>query len=176
MIGLWLCGTEVAFDMNDKASYSRLASQFPLRFLPETSKLQSAVYSEWKQFCLIQSLMLNTLKQKKKDLMIDILAPPFANRQQNSQTHKNLVFSRVITKAFVTFINTSTSKLETSIFHLVYRVLDFYLSGTIARNRSIFPRAFTSTPECPDIKSTIDCACLQSYIRQILPSFRYYKE
>ena len=30
MICLWLCGTEVAFDINDKASLSRLASQFPL--------------------------------------------------------------------------------------------------------------------------------------------------
>ena len=45
----------------------------------------------------------------------------------------------------------------------------------MARNRSIFPRAFTSTLECPDIKNTIDCACLQCYVRQILPS-RYYKE
>ena len=52
----------------------------------------------------------------------------------------------------------------------------WFLSCAIARNRSIFPRAFLGTPECPDIKNTIDCACLQSYIRQILPSSRYYKE
>ena len=54
--------------------------------------------------------------------------------------------------------------------------LSCLFSGTIARNRSIFPRAFTSTPKCLDIKNTIDCACLQSYIRQILPSSCYYKE
>ena len=28
--------------------------------------------------------------------------------------------------------------------------------------------AFTSTPVCQDIKNTIDCACLRSYILQIL--------
>ena len=38
-----VCGTEVAFDIKQE-----LASQFPLFFFPETSKLQSAVYSEWK--------------------------------------------------------------------------------------------------------------------------------
>ena len=42
---------------------------------------------------------------------------------------------------------------------------------TIARNRSIHRH-----PGMPGYKNTIDCACLQSYIRQILPSSRYYKE
>jgi len=38
-----------------------------------------------------------------------------------------------------------------------------------ARLRSaIFPRAFTSTPACPDIENLIDRSCLRCYVRQIL--------
>ena len=69
-------------------------------------------------------------------------------------------------------LETSISRAinEVKFTSFIARVLEFQLSGTIARNRSIFLRAFTSNPECPDIKNTIDCACIQSYIRQILPN------
>ena len=45
MICLWFCGTEVAFDI--KQTKAGWLHSF-LSFLPETNKLQSAVYSEWK--------------------------------------------------------------------------------------------------------------------------------
>ena len=42
-----VCGTEVAFDIKQLSWLHSFLS-----FFPETSKLQSAVYSEWKHFCL----------------------------------------------------------------------------------------------------------------------------
>ena len=140
-------GTEVTLNIKH--------SQFPLI---SSRDRQAAVCSLLRMEVILPntSLLLNTLRQKndlmKQDL-IDILAPPFANRQNCSHNRtaklKNLLSSsRVVTKPFMTFMNTSTSKL---LFHLVYRVLDFQLSGSIARNRSIFLCAFTSTTECPDI-------------------------
>ena len=64
--GVWSCGTEVALNIKQaKAGWLRSF----LSFLPETSKLQSAVYSEWMKVILPNiSLLLNTLRQKN-DLM-----------------------------------------------------------------------------------------------------------
>ena len=42
-----VCGTEVAFNIKQKQAKAGWLYDF-LSFLPETSKLQSAVYSEWK--------------------------------------------------------------------------------------------------------------------------------
>ena len=70
--GWFICGTEVAFDIKH-AGWFHI---FPF-FLSETSKLQSAVYSEWKHFCLTLHCCWIHWEKLKTDLMkIDILAPP----------------------------------------------------------------------------------------------------
>ena len=94
----FVCGTEVAFNIT-QANAGRLHSF--LSFLPKTSKLRSAGYSEWKQFCLT----------------LHCCWPPFANRQNcshnwHNRTAKHIKISsssRVITKPFMTFMNTSTN-------------------------------------------------------------------
>ena len=67
--------------------------------------------------------------------------------------------------------------IKTSIFHLVIVSLISSKAGrlytAIAPNRSIFPPAFTSTPDCPDIKKAIDYACLRPYIIHRLKKKKY---
>ena len=88
------CGTEVALDILKQAKAAK--------------DQQAAIGS----LLRMEIILPNDLM--KKDL-IDILAPPFANRQNCSHNRtakhiKNLLSSsRVITRPFKTFMNTSTS-------------------------------------------------------------------
>ena len=127
------------------------------------------------------SLLLNTLRKKmiswSRTWLIDILAPSFANRQNCSHNRA------------AKHIKISCLPRESSLNHLwpswilpqairdIQLLCPWFVGELDYCSKSIIiPRAFTGTSECPDIKNTIDCACLQSYIPQILPSSRYYKE
>ena len=139
-----------------------------LSFLSETSKLQSVVYSKWKHFCL--TLHCCWIHWEKMISWSRIWSICWHLHSQSCShnwvaKHKNLLSSsRVITKPHTHFTS------------FIVSLISSWELGTIARNRSIFPRAFTGTLECPNIKNTIDCACLRSYVRQILAFSSYCKE
>ena len=124
-----VCGTEVAF--NVKQAKAGWLQSF-LSFLPETSKLQSAVYSVRMEVILPNtSLLLNTPRQKKiswsRTDIIDILAPTFANRRNCSH---NRTAKRVKIYCLPEYFH---KQLET----FIYRVRPWFLAELDYWSKSI---------------------------------------
>ena len=98
------------------------------------------------------------------------MIPPFANRQNCSHNRaaKQIKISCLPRESSLNYSWPS--------WILPQVIRDIHISPRLScpwflADRSTFPRAFTGTPESPDIKYTNDYVCLRSYIQQILPSF-----
>ena len=168
-----LPGTKVAFYIKQVGfTFSSL--------LPETSKLKSAAGSLLRMEVILAntSLLLNTLSKKK---MIS-----WSRTWHLHSWNSKIAHTREQP-------NTQNSCLprESSLNHLwpswklpqVIRHISpclscpWFLAERDYCSKSInISIAFIGSPECPRIKNTIDWACLQSYVRQVLHSSRYYKE
>ena len=121
---------------------------------------------------VIQSLKFRKLRSKVKNALKKSVPASFVLGKnpggklwkiRHTERQTSSFFSKTISNKFFQCLQSSppvsTSSLQ----------LPFVLSGPWF----LFPGAFPGTPRCPDIKNTIDCVCLQSYIRQILPFSRF---